>query len=343
MIILSKRFLMQLCGGWMLCCALSACGTDGGQARVETQTPRVETQTPREAAEPQSTIRTKQGVCTEELQGRMKEIAGATAGPVGAAVMMLEGGEVASFNGGQRFPMQSVYKLPIAMAVLRRVDAGTLKLDEKVKVESKEYVSGQLHSPLRDRYPRGVELSVRELLRYMVMESDGTACDVLLRLMDGAEQVTKYLRESGVEGITVATTEGEMSRDEMAQYRNWATPEAMLSLLRLLHEGKTLSAASRGLLLELMTSTPTGPRRIKGMLPAGTVVAHKTGTSATVDGLTRATNDVGLIKLPDGRYLALAVFVSDTKAEETVREGVIAKIARAGWDCWTRNAEARGK
>lgn len=334
MIILDKRLFTQLCGGWMLCCVFGACAPERAEVRVETQTPpqQLESQTPQ-----------KQEVCAEELQGRMKEIAGATGGPVGAAVMMLDGGEVAAYNGGQRFPMQSVYKLPIAMAVLRQVDAGALKLEQEVSVDVKEYVPGRLHSPLRDRYPRGVKMSVRDLLALMVKESDGTACDVLLRVMGGPERVTKYLRESGVEGIAVATTEMEMGMDEMAQYRNWATPEAMLGLLRTLQEGRELSAASRGFLLELMTQTQTGPRRIKGMLPADATVAHKTGSSGTTNGLTRATNDVGLITLPDGRHLAVAVFVSDTKAGESVREGVIAKIARAAWDCWTRGVQKRVK
>jgi beta-lactamase class A len=88
------------------------------------------------------------------------------------------------------------------------------------------------------------------------------------------------------------------------------------------------------LLLGWMTETATGPRRIKGRLPPGTPVAHKTGTSSTRNGLTRATNDAGLVTLPDGRHLALAVFVSDSPADEGAREGVIAEIARAARDCW---------
>ena len=61
-------------------------------------------------------------------------------------------------------------------------------------------------------------------------------------------------------------------------------------------------------------------------------MAHKTGTAGTRDGLTRATNDVGLVTLPDGRHLAIAVFVSDSRADEATREGVIAKVSRAVWD-----------
>ena len=63
-------------------------------------------------------------------------------------------------------------------------------------------------------------------------------------------------------------------------------------------------------------------------------MAHKTGTSDTIDGVTTATNDVGIITLPNGQHLAIAVFVSTTKADEKTREDVIAKIARAATDCW---------
>ena len=61
-------------------------------------------------------------------------------------------------------------------------------------------------------------------------------------------------------------------------------------------------------------------------------VAHKTGTSRTVDGVTAATNDVGLVTLPNGRHLAISVFVPDSGANDAVREEVIAKVAKAAWD-----------
>jgi beta-lactamase class A len=124
-----------------------------------------------------------------------------------------------------------------------------------------------------------------------------------------------------------------MAQNEQVQYRNWATPDAMAGLLRALQVGKGLSAPSRQLLFGLMIGSTTGPDRIKGLLPAGTVVAHKTGSSGTVNGVTRATNDVGLITLPDGRHLAVIVFVSDTRANEATRDAVIAKIAREAWEC----------
>jgi beta-lactamase class A len=232
--------------------------------------------------------------------------------------------------------MQSVYKFPIGMAVLAQVDQGTLSLNQRVRVELSDFVSPPQHSPIRDEYPQGVELSLAELLEYMVTESDGTACDVLLELVGGPEVVTQYLRGLGVDNLVVANTEKEIGQDNAVQYRNYATPVAAVALLRALQEGQGLSESSRALLLRLMTETPTGPRRIKGLLPDGTVVAHKTGTSGTVDGVTAATNDVGLVTLPNGQHLAIAVFVSDSPANDTIREEVIAKIARAAWDAWSQ-------
>lgn len=274
------------------------------------------------------------GTCSPaRLRAEMAGIAQATQGPVGAAVLIVEGGSVVALHGEQHLPMQSVYKLPIGMAVLHRVDLGMLRLDQRVRIGANDLAPPSRYSPIADKYPNGTQMTVSELLDAMMGLSDCTASDVLLKLVGGPGRVTAYLRGLGVQNIVVATSEKAMAQNEQVQYRNWATPDAMVSLLRALQQGKGLSASSRRRLLGLMAVSKTGPHRIKGMLPVGTVVAHKTGASGTVGGLTRATNDAGLVTLPDGRHLAIAVFVSDTKADAATRDAVIAKIARAAWDC----------
>jgi beta-lactamase class A len=270
------------------------------------------------------------------LSDTFARLARKSGGRVGAMAIVIEDTSArAGLNETERFPMQSVYKLPISMAVLDRVERGTLALDRTIRVTANDMAPAGLHSPIRDRHPRGVEMTVRELIRAAIADSDGTASDVLLRLAGGGERVTEYLRATDVRGMAVATTEAEMSRDHMAQYRNYSTPEAAATLLQALFTGRTLSAASRQLLLDDMIASTPGPRRLKGRLPAGTVVAHKTGTDGTRNGLTRATNDIGIITLPDGRHVAIAVFVKDSTASAAAREGVIAEIARAAWDRWT--------
>lgn len=270
-----------------------------------------------------------------ELEKQLEQIASAARGRVGVHALVIETGETASLNAAEHFPMQSVYKFPIAMAVLAQVDAGKMKLDDRVRVDRSDFVHPGQRSPVRDKNPQGVELPLRELLRYAVSESDGTASDVLLRLLGGGEMVNKYLSGLNVSGIMVLNSEKEIGRDWQTQYRNWASPEGAVSLLRALHEGRGLTAESRALLIKFMTETPSGPKRLKGLLPPGAIVTHKTGTSgANSAGINAATNDVGIITLPNGKHLAIAVFVSDSPADDATREGVIAGIARAVWDKW---------
>lgn len=271
----------------------------------------------------------------DQLRNRIEQLASAAKGRVGVAAKMLETGEAVFFNAKDHFPMQSVYKLPIGMAVLRQVDAGKLSLDQRVRVEKSDFVRPGQRSPVRDKYPNGTELTVGELLRLMVLESDGTASDVLMKLAGGAEAVQKYLSELEIAEIIVANTEKEFAEDRMLQYRNWASPEGAVALLSALQTGRGLSEQSRARLLKFMTESPTGPKRLKGLLPQEAIVAHKTGTSGTSEGLTAATNDIGIVTLPDGRHLAIAVFVMDSPADEATREQVIAKIARAVWDQWS--------
>jgi beta-lactamase class A len=269
-----------------------------------------------------------------ELQKQLEQIVVAAKGKVGVAAELLEGGETVSLNSQDHFPMQSVYKLPIGMAVMQQVDAGKIKLDQKVHVTKSDFIGRAAHSPIRDKYPKGTELTVKELLGWMLLESDGTASDVLMTLAGGPQAVQAYLTELGIKDMIVLDTEKAFSQDYSLQYRNWATPEAAVTLLRALQERRGLSESSQVLLLKLMAASNTGPRRLKGLLPAGTIVAHKTGTSGTENGITAATNDIGIISLPNGRHLAIAVFVSESPADEVTREGVIAKVAKAVWDKW---------
>src|SRR5205807_9646671 len=109
----------------------------------------------------------------------------AAKGEVGVAASELETGESVSFNPHDHFPMQSVYKLPIGMAVIKQVDAGKITLDQKVRVTRDDFIGRTSHSPIRDKYPNGTELTVDKLLAWMLLESDGTASDVLMKLAGG--------------------------------------------------------------------------------------------------------------------------------------------------------------
>ena len=319
-----KRILLPL--GFVLI-------TTGACHAASTQKENLTTSSPTPTAAQKTKATDKQ---KDELQKRIEQIAAGAKGRVGVAVEVLETGESISLDPNGHFPMQSVYKLPIGMAVLNQVDNGKLSLEQRVRVEKSDFVRLGQASVIRDRNPNGVELSLNELLRFTVSESDGTGSDVLLKLV-GADFVTKYLNELGINEIVVANSEKEIGRDWETQYRNWASPRGAIQLLRSLHEKRGVSEQSQQLLYKFMTESPTGPKRLKGLLPKTAVVAHRTGTGGTNGGVAAATNDIGIITLPNGQHLAIAVFVSDSRADLATRERVIAEVAKVIYDHFTQD------
>lgn len=248
-----------------------------------------------------------------------------------------QSGDTFSMSGNERFPMQSVYKFHIALAVLDKVDKGHLKLDRKVPVSEKD-VSHKLYSPIRERYPSGTDdLTLDSLIRYTVARSDNTGCDVLLRLLGGPQKVQQFIEGKGIRDVAIANTEEEIQGDWSVQYRNWTTPAAAGRLLEKFYKNEMVSTPSTKYLLDIMLGTVTGAKRIKGLLPEGTAVAHKTGWSGmNEEGVTAATNDIGLMFLPDGGVVAIAAFVSDSKESAETNEEVIARASKVGWEYFSK-------
>lgn len=259
-------------------------------------------------------------------------------GIVGVGIMDLKTRETLLINEDHKFPMQSTFKFPLAIAVLDLVDKGKLKLDQKIHI-GKAQLDQHTHSPMRDKHPdQDFDITIGELLGYSVSESDNNACDILFELAGGTKKVNDYIHSLGVKGIEIVATEKEMKAGWHVQYTNFAHPSAYLQLLEIVHQRKYLSRSSHDFLWKCLVEGPTGLKRIKGELPNGTVVAHKTGTSGTNDkGITAATNDVGIVRLPNGKDIAIVVFVSDAATDLATRESVIARIANAAWNYYGGN------
>lgn len=241
---------------------------------------------------------------------------------IGVAAIHLDSGKRVSQRSLERFPMASVYKVPIALEVLHRTDAGTLRLDRMITISPKEFAPG--FSPLRDRANgRPIEMTVNELLDQMVRVSDNTASDALLRLVSPMA-VNRRLAELAIGGVRVDRTERELGADA----RDTSTPDGMLSLLVAIAEGRDgLSRTSREKLLGWMTKTTTGPDRIKAGVPSDAVVAHKTGTGPGV------MNDVAII---DGRVV-IVIFTKGAKSPDDDVAADIAAVTRSVWSAVTKS------
>ncbi len=251
----------------------------------------------------------------------------------GVAMIGPDSRDTLLLNNHHHFPMQSVYKFHLALAVLDRVDRGELSLDQMIHIRQEELMV-ETWSPMRDDHNVGdFELSVRELLRYTVSQSDNNGCDVLFRLVGGPKSVDAYIHGLGITDIAIAATEEEMQSADSVQYTNWSTPLSAAFVLQKLRYREILSEAGNNVLWDMMVQTSTGPKRLKGLLPAEAVVAHKTGTSGTNEkGISAATNDMGIVEMPDGKEFTLVVFVTDSQEDHEANEKIIADIARVAWD-----------
>ncbi|MFZ4621922.1 MAG: class A beta-lactamase, subclass A2 [Bacteroidota bacterium] len=269
----------------------------------------------------------------DPLRMKIEQIVAHANGTVGVAVLALENNDSLSVNGDVPFPMQSVYKFPVGLAVLDLVDKGVFALDQRIFIKKSDLLP-KTWSPLREKYPNGdTAVALSEILKFTVAQSDNNGCDLLFRLVGGPEKVGNFIHSLGVKDIAVKNTEEEMGKDKQLQFRNFSTPKALAALFSLVHRGKALSVKNTQHIVRILEETSTGPKRLKGQLPAGTIVAHKTGSSGTDEqGITAATNDGGVITLPDGTHVAVVVFVSNSSADEKERENVISSIAKAVWD-----------
>ncbi len=298
----------------------------------------------------------------DSIGRQLARIAGRVGGEMGVAAIHLETGARVSFNGDRRFPMASVSKLPMALEFLRRVDEGDVDLRERLEIPITDFRPG--YSPLASwSGGRSEHATVDSLFRLMIGVSDNTATDLVLRLAGGPGAVTRRLRELGIREVDVNRSEARTFADlvgipdtvpeeELYRYnyfrlrdrlpaahrqtararygedpRDTATPEAMADLLVLLFRGFGLSPASRDYLVATMEGSRSGPRRIKGLLPRGTTVAHKTGT------MGGAINDVGIVTLPgNAGHLVVAAFVNTLNRTEWRRERTIAEATRLLYD-----------
>jgi beta-lactamase class A len=252
---------------------------------------------------------------------------------IGVAIMGTDEKDRLIINKNKKYPMQSVYKLHLALAVLHEVDKGNLTLNQAILVKKSDLLPNTW-SPMRDKYPEGnVHLFLSEILSYSVSKSDNNACDILFRLVGGPKNVHKYIQKLGIKNVSIKATEEEMSKDWSIQFKNSTKPFAAVQLLNKFFTEPILAKNTRNFLWKILEETTTGPNKIKGLLPVWAMVGHKTGASGTnKEGIMAASNDVGIVILPNDKHFSIAVFVSNTTEKTEVCDRIIAEISKAAWD-----------
>lgn len=276
---------------------------------------------------------------TDSLKEKIRQILSSKNVEVGVAITGKNRKDTLSIRGNQHFPLQSVFKFHIALAVLSQIDKGNFYFKQKIKIEKKDLLP-DLYSPIRDENPNGATLTLSKILEYTVSQSDNVGCEVLLRLIGGPEVVEKYCKDNGIEDISIKINEEQQQADWNLQFQNWTTPKGANEILELfyLNKNNLLSKESYNFIWKVMKKTKTGQNRLKGQLPKWAIVAHKTGSSGVnKEGLTAAVNDIGIVFLPNKQYYFISVFVTKSTENAETNEKIIADISKVTWEYFTNN------
>ena len=258
------------------------------------------------------------------LAGRFKEICARAGGECGVAVTHVESGRAAAFEGERLQPLYSVFKLPLAVAVLQDVEAGKLQLDRKVRVEPEEAAPGVKANS--DLWLKPSDRTIRELLEFSIVRSDNTSSDKMLELVGGPSVVTERMRALGLQNIEVRSNVRDFLKSKDAHPNNGSAND-LARLLARLQKGEVLQPAQTEVLLGLMARAISGQQRLRAGVPAGTPVGDKSGTGPST------TNDVGIITLPEGKgHLAMAVLLNGSKLSAEEQEKLTAELARIAYD-----------
>nr|WP_159873790.1 serine hydrolase [Novosphingobium sp. 9U] len=261
------------------------------------------------------------------FEQQLAALAEGSQGRIGVAALDLGTGRTVDVLGDQRFPMASTSKIAIAATFLEGVDQGRFSLSSEypmmMPLPSKPFSSSV--APVRP----GTYMSARSLIEAMITRSNNYATDALLKVVGGPRAVNDWVRRAGVTDwhidrdiATLVRDDGAVNPATTIDSRDSATPLAMVRLLSQIYNGQMLSGSSRDVLLGAMGRCVTGKRRIPALLPMGTTVLHKTGS------LANTSSDVGIIRAPDGRAYAVAIYVTG-QGNRLNRESRIASIARA--------------
>ncbi len=294
------------------------------------------------------------------IENRLAEIEKTVKGRLGAAIVTPSVSYYSKKN--ERFSLQSVMKLMVAMAALDQVDQGRWKLEEKFVFKRSDL--SLFFQPIADQLGKKDQMSVtlEQCIELTVTESCSASGDFLIRQMGGTSVVNAFLKKNQIDELSVDREERDLQTNILgiswkAEYidekklqadidripesqldlsyqryqkdpRDTTTPAAMAKLLQKLVTGKLLSAESTKYLLGVMEQTKTGADRLPAGIANGWKLGHKTGTSSSHKGVAAATNDVGFVRNSKGDWIVIVALVGDSRAEAKIRAEAIRDVAK---------------
>lgn len=276
-------------------------------------------------------------VRAEGLGQQLKEIIAGKKATVGVAAIF-NGSELVTINNMYRYPMMSTFKFHQALSVMEHINREGETLATEILVKKAD-LKPDTHSPMRDANPKGnFRMTIGDLLKYSLIDSDNNACDVLFKYIGGPKFTEEYIHDLGIEDLAITQTE-EMMHQQIENCRlNWTKPSAAVLLLETFLQNQLCSKDQKLFLQRAMTDCSTGADKLKAGLPKDVLLAHKTGSSDRNEfGFKIADNDMGFVVLPNGQYYTIAVFVMDSQESDKSNARLIADISKTVYEYFMRN------
>jgi len=224
------------------------------------------------------------------------------------------------FDAESRYAMCSVFKFPLAAAMLTGVERRQWTLADELPIAEADLLE---HAPAVRANLAAGKMTIEALCAAIIEVSDNSAANILLRRLGGPAALTTFIRGCGDNVTRCDRLEPELNSNLPDDPRDTTTPKAMLRLMRFLLFGERLSRESRVRLASWMARSSTGRTRLRAGVPQGWRSGDKTGTGAN-----GAHNDIGFALPPSASPILLASFISGGDAPEAVRNEIHATVAR---------------
>jgi beta-lactamase class A len=245
----------------------------------------------------------------------------ASGGHVGLYARNLMTGRAIAWRADERFVMCSTFKASLAACVLDGVDRGRFRLADEIALVPADLQDW--HAPVaRQNLARG-EMSLGEMCRAAVEQSDNSCANILLQRIGGPAALTAYWRGLGDDVSRLDDIEPFLNRTPPGGLRNTTTPRAMAATIGRLTRGPVLSPSSRALLMLWLRQCRTGAARLRAGLPRGWAIGNKTGNNGK-----DAAGDVGVLWRDPDTPIIISVYTRGGTPTEAQFKTLFSEVAR---------------
>jgi beta-lactamase class A len=241
-------------------------------------------------------------------------------GVAGLYVKDLEEDSGYGIRPDEQFFAASTIKIPIMVAVYRKVDEGELEFSQEVEIQEEDWAAG---AGWLQWEKAGTKQTVGDLLLLMITQSDNVAANALVRTVGGADHVNEVARSMGAED-TVLYQKVSSERGAVPALDNRSTPRDMATMMQQIAEGKAASEKSCGYMIDLMHENRLDWWLDEG-LPPGVDAANKAGW------LYRVYDEVGIVENDDRRYV-IAILSKHGTADVYQGQDLIKNLSSAVWE-----------